>query len=214
MKSEDLAKIRKEYSRHALDETEVDLSPFVQFERWFREAVQAEVSEPNAMALATATSVGTPSARMVLLKGFDERGFVFFTNYEGRKSQELGQNPAAALLFFWGALERQVRIEGIVTRTSRRESEEYFSTRPLEAKLGAWASKQSAVISGRAMLEQKMQELRKLHGDEEVPAPPSWGGYRLEPHTFEFWQGRENRLHDRIRYSREGGVWTIERLSP
>lgn len=214
MNSEDLAKIRKEYSGHVLDETEVDLSPFVQFERWFKEAVRAEVPEPNAMVLATASGDGTPSARMVLLKGFDERGFVFFTNYEGRKSRELGQNPAAALLFFWSALERQVRVEGTVTKTTRRETEEYFATRPKEAKLGAWASRQGAVIPGRALLEQKMQELRKLYADEEVPAPPSWGGYRLEPINFEFWQGRENRLHDRIFYSRAGGVWTIERLSP
>jgi pyridoxamine 5'-phosphate oxidase len=214
MSLNDFSSLRKEYSRHSLDETDVDLNPFAQFDLWFQQALNARLPEPNAMALGTATSDGKPSLRMVLLKGYDERGFVFFTNYEGRKSAELLQNGSAALLFYWTELERQVRIEGAVEKTSRRESEEYFQTRPLESKLGAWASRQSSVIAGRGVLEQKMADLRERYRDQEIPAPPSWGGFRVSPAVFEFWQGRANRLHDRIRYSLEGGVWTIERLSP
>ena len=214
MNADDLARVRKEYSRHALSETDVDLNPFVQFNRWLQEVLSARLPEPNAMALATATVEGKPSVRMVLLKGFDDRGFVFFTNYEGRKSSELLKNPYAALLFYWSELERQVRIEGSVEKTSRRESEEYFNTRPLESRLGAWASKQSEVIPGRSDLEQKVSDLKERYANREVPVPPFWGGFRLQPQVFEFWQGRENRLHDRIRYSLEGGVWVIERLSP
>ncbi|HTY36693.1 MAG TPA: pyridoxamine 5'-phosphate oxidase [Bacteroidota bacterium] len=214
MNSEELAQLRKEYSRHALSETDVDLNPFVQFNRWFRESITAKLPEPNAMALATATAEARPSVRMVLLKGFDDRGFVFFTNYEGRKSSELLENPNAALLFFWSELERQVRIEGTVEKTPRSESEEYFRTRPIESQLGAWASRQSSVIPGRSDLEKKVADLRERYAGRDVPVPPFWGGFRLQPAAFEFWQGRESRLHDRIRYSLRGGVWVIERLSP
>jgi pyridoxamine 5'-phosphate oxidase len=166
------------------------------------------------MVLATASLDGKPSARVVLLKGFDDRGFVFFTNYEGRKSAELTANPQAAVLFFWGELERQVRIEGTVEKTTKQESEEYFKTRPLESRLSAWASKQSSVIPSRGYLEQKMSDLKGRFGHQEVPLPAFWGGYRLQPQAFEFWQGRENRLHDRVRYLLQGGVWQIDRLSP
>lgn len=214
MNFNDLSSLRKEYSQHSLDESDVDLHPLAQFDLWFQHALNSRVPEPNAMALATATTDGKPSVRMVLLKGFDERGFVFFTNYEGRKSAELFQNPHAALLIYWAELERQVRIEGAVEKTTRKESEEYFQTRPLESKLGAWASRQSSVIPGRGVLEQKTADLREKYRDQEIPAPPSWGGFRVQPAVFEFWQGRANRLHDRVRYTLEGGVWTIERLSP
>ena len=214
MNSDDLARVRKEYSRHALSETDVDLNPFVQFNRWLDEALTSRLIEPNAMALATATGDGKPSVRMVLLRGYDDRGFVFFTNYEGRKSSELLKNPNAALLFYWSELERQVRIEGTVEKTSRQESEEYFKTRPLESRLGAWASRQSEVIPGRSDLERKVSDLKESYANREVPVPPFWGGFRLQPQVFEFWQGRENRLHDRIRYSLQGGVWVIERLAP
>jgi pyridoxamine 5'-phosphate oxidase len=212
--SDDLARVRKEYSRHSLDELDVDLNPFAQFHLWFQEAIKAELPEPNAMVLATATLEGKPSARVVLLKGFDERGLVFFTNYEGRKSVELAENPHAAVLFFWGELERQVRIEGTVERTSKQESEDYFRTRPLESRLGTWASRQSTVIPSRSFLEQKMLDLKHHFGNQEIPLPPFWGGFRLQPQAFEFWQGRENRLHDRVRYLLQAGVWRIERLSP
>jgi pyridoxamine 5'-phosphate oxidase len=214
VRPEDLARVRREYSRHALDETGVDLNPLVQFHRWYKEANEAELSEPNAMVLATASLEGRPSARVVLLKGADERGFVFYTNYEGRKSVELTANPQASLLFFWGQLERQVRIEGTVERTTKQESEEYFKTRPLESRLSAWASKQSSVIPSRGFLEQKLLDLRLRYTSQEITLPPFWGGFRLQPEVFEFWQGRENRLHDRIRYCLHGGVWEIERLSP
>jgi pyridoxamine 5'-phosphate oxidase len=215
MSPDDLARVRKEYSRHSLDEQlDVDLNPFVQFHHWFEEAMNAQLPEPNAMVLATASTDSKPSARVVLLKGFDERGFVFYTNYEGRKSVELTANPQAAVLFFWGELERQVRIEGTVERTSRQESEEYFRTRPLESRLSAWASKQSSVIPSRGYLEQKMSDLKSRYENLDIPLPPNWGGFRLQPEDFEFWQGRENRLHDRVRYTLQGGVWQIERLSP
>lgn len=214
LSSDDLARVRKEYSRHSLDELDVDLNPLAQFHLWFQEAMKAELPEPNAMVLATATLEGKPSARVVLLKGFDDRGLVFFTNYEGRKSVELAENPQAALLFFWVELERQVRIEGTVERISKHESEEYFRTRPLESRLSAWASRQSSVIPSRSFLEQKMSDLKSHFGNQEIPLPPFWGGFRLQPQAFEFWQGRENRLHDRVLYSLQEGVWRIERLSP
>lgn len=214
MSSEDLTRLRREYQSCTLDELDVDLNPLVQFDLWFRQSLNAQIPEPNAMALATATPEGRPSVRMVLLKSFDDRGFVFFTNYEGRKSQELSLNPHVALVFYWRELERQARIEGVVEKVSRRETEEYFQTRPLESKLGAWASKQSSVIQERGVLEQKMADLKEKYRDQDIPAPPFWGGFRLQPTLFEFWQGRPSRLHDRIRYVLNGGVWTIERLSP
>jgi pyridoxamine 5'-phosphate oxidase len=215
MKSDsDLARVRREYSRQSLDELDVDLNPLDQFRQWFEDAANAELREANAMVLATATPDGKPSARVVLLKGFDERGFVFYTNYEGRKSGELAMNPQAAVVFYWGELERQVRLEGIVEKTSKQESEEYFKTRPFESRLSAWASKQSSVIPSRSYLEQKISDVKSAFGNREIPLPPSWGGFRLQPQVYEFWNGRENRLHDRVRYTLQGGVWHIERLSP
>jgi pyridoxamine 5'-phosphate oxidase len=186
----------------------------VQFGRWFADAEAADLIEPNAMTLATADAGGRPSARMVLLKAFDQRGFVFYTNYGSRKAGELTGNPAAALVFWWPPLERQVRVEGGVERVTREESEAYFRTRPLGSRLGAWASEQSRVIVGRVDLERRLEELEARYGDGEVPLPPFWGGYRVHPEVVEFWQHRPNRLHDRLRYRRVPGGWTIERLSP
>lgn len=198
----------------SLDEQEVDRNPFVQFQRWFDEVVRVETIEPNAMVLATSSPGGLPSARMVLLKGFDELGFLFFTNFESRKAEELHRNPHAALLFYWGELSRQVRIEGEVEAASRDESEEYFRTRPLESRIGAWASKQSSVIPGREYLEERVTRIKQQFPENDVPLPPFWGGFRVKPAAFEFWQGRENRLHDRLRYLRQGEGWVLERLSP
>lgn len=212
--NDSLLQLRREYSRRSLNEQDVDPNPFVQFARWFDEAVRSEMIEPNAMVLATASSDALPSARVVLLKGFDERGFVFFTNYESRKAEELRKNPQAALLFYWGELSRQVRIEGTVEVASREESGEYFRTRPIESRIGAWASKQSSVIPGRAFLEERVNRIKQQFPDDEVPLPPFWGGFRVKPGAFEFWQGRENRLHDRLRYSPKDDLWVIERLSP
>ena len=188
--------------------------PIAEFARWFAEAQAAEVEEPNAMVLATATPGGAPSARVVLLKGFDERGFVFFTDYRSRKGAELEANPRAALVLHWSELERQVRISGEVTRTSMEESETYYRSRPLGSRLGAWVSHQSLAIPSREVLEDGLREVERRFAGGEVPLPPYWGGYRVKPEAIEFWQGRENRLHDRIRYQREGPTWRIERLGP
>ncbi|MGH7510577.1 MAG: pyridoxamine 5'-phosphate oxidase [Gemmatimonadales bacterium] len=209
-----IADIRREYARARLDEAHVSPDPVVQFHRWFTQAREAEIPEPNAMALATATPAGAPSVRMVLLKGYDERGFVFFTDFRSRKGVELETNPRAALVFYWGELERQVRIAGAVEQTPARESEAYFQTRPLGSRLGAWVSHQSRVIPSRALLESGLREVEERFPSGEVPLPPHWGGYRLQPEEVEFWQGRENRLHDRIRYLREEAGWKVERLSP
>ncbi len=197
-----------------MDEADLAADPIVQFGRWFKEAEAAELIEPSAMTLATAAADGRPSARMVLLKGFDQRGFVFYTNYGSRKAGELGADAAAALVFWWPPLERQVRVEGRVERVSREESEAYFRTRPLGSRLGAWASAQSEVIPGRAVLEERLERLSARYADGNVPLPPFWGGYRVRPDTIEFWQHQPNRLHDRLRYRRDGGAWVIERLSP
>ncbi|MFY9608248.1 MAG: pyridoxamine 5'-phosphate oxidase [Blastocatellia bacterium] len=199
----------------SLNESDADPNPLRQFQRWFGEA-EAEIPIlPNAMTLATATRDGVPSARVVLLKSFDEQGFVFYTNYESRKGIELDENPTASLVFYWAELARQVRITGRVTRTSRAESEAYFRTRPLDSQLGALASRQSAVIPSREVLEAKMDELLKKHAGGHVPFPSFWGGYRLAPETIEFWQSRPSRLHDRLRYTKQAdGEWLIERLSP
>jgi pyridoxamine 5'-phosphate oxidase len=205
--------LRQEYKRGALDEAHADADPFKQFGRWWDEALAADVPEANAMTLATADSSGKPSARTVLLKGFDTSGFVFFTNYESRKGEELGANPLAALLFFWRELERQVRIEGSVERVAGDESDAYFRSRPLASRVGAWASPQSKVISGRAWLMAKAAEMGLRHGASPA-RPPYWGGYRVIPVSFEFWQGRPSRLHDRLRYTREGSAWTFVRLAP
>lgn len=197
-----------------LNERDVDSSPFLQFEKWFREAEAAVPILPNAMTLATASTEGVPSARVVLLKDFDERGFVFYTNYESPKGRELDDNSVAALCFYWPELGRQVRISGTVSRTTRDESEAYFHTRPADSQLGAWASNQSEVISGRDVLEARMDELVREYEGKQVPLPPYWGGYRLAPSIVEFWQSRPSRLHDRLRYTRVESEWVIERLAP
>jgi pyridoxamine 5'-phosphate oxidase len=208
-----IAALRKEYMQHGLSEADVDPDPFIQFRRWFDAAYMAALPEPNAMTLATASADGKPSARIVLLKGFDERGFAFFTNYQSRKGRELATNPHAALVFFWPQLERQIRIEGRVATVTEQESDAYFSSRPLGSRLGAWASPQSQVIAGREVLDQRLQEVIKQF-EGNVSRPPHWGGYRLEPHAMEFWQGRPSRLHDRLRYRKHDGEWVIERLAP
>jgi pyridoxamine 5'-phosphate oxidase len=206
--------LRRDYAKARLDESSVSADPIVEFARWFDEAVKAELHEPNAMTLATATADGTPSARIVLLKGFDERGFVFFTDYRSRKGTELAENPRAALVFYWPELERQVRIGGSTTQTDRPESEAYFRSRPRGSRLGAWISHQSQVIAGRQQLDERVPELERRYPGDDVPLPPYWGGFRLRPESIEFWQGRASRLHDRIRYVRTDDRWRIERLSP
>ena len=206
--------MRREYAREGLAEADVDADPVVQFGRWFEQAEQGGLLEPHAMTLATATPDGRPSARMVLLRGFDERGFCFYTNYQSRKGDELAANPRAALVFWWDKLERQVRIEGRGERTSRAESEEYFASRPPGSQLSAAASPQSRVIDGRATLERRVTELATGQRDGQVPLPEFWGGYRLAHEVVEFWQGRPNRLHDRLRYRRAGSGWKLERLAP
>jgi pyridoxamine 5'-phosphate oxidase len=206
---------RKEHSRSRLVEADVDPDPIRQFLAWFDEASRSGVAESNAMALATATPDGRPSVRTVLLRGADDRGFAFFTNYESRKARELDANPRAAFVFFWHELERQVRVEGQVQRVSAEESDRYFHSRPKGARLGAWASPQSAVIAGPEVLETRFRGLESRYPGDDVPRPANWGGYRLVPDSIEFWQGRPNRLHDRLRYTRRGERgWLIERLAP
>ena len=205
--------MRQEYMHAGLDEAHADLDAFVQFERWFNEAVRAELPLPNAMTLATTRENGAPDARIVLLKGVEGGGFAFYTNYESRKGRELSARPEACLLFLWKALERQVRVDGRVERVSAEESDAYFATRPLGSRLSAWASRQSERVASRAVLEASLEEMKRRHG-KHPPRPPCWGGYRLVPDEFEFWQGRENRLHDRLRYARAGTGWKIERLAP
>ncbi|MFL6058608.1 MAG: pyridoxamine 5'-phosphate oxidase [Rubrobacteraceae bacterium] len=209
-----LARLRKEYTSAGLTESAADPDPIAQFRRWFDTALVADLHEPNAMTLATATPEGRPSARIVLLKGFDERGFVFYTSYEGRKSEEIEANPRCALVFYWGELERQVRVEGHVSRIPEEESDEYFGSRPRGSQLGAWASEQSRPVGGREALEERLRNLEAEYEAREVRRPPFWGGYRVEPEVIEFWQGRENRLHDRLVYRRSGGSWRRERLQP
>ena len=209
------ADLRRDYSLAGLSEKDLARDPFRQFEKWFAEAEAAKLPDPNAMVLATAGRDGRPGARLVLLKDLDGRGFVFYTNYESRKGRELEANPRATLLFPWNALERQVTVEGPVTRVPREESETYFHSRPRLSQLAAVASPQSSLIAGRSVLEDSVKTLDKKYAGQEVPLPPNWGGYRLTPETVEFWQGRRNRLHDRLRYRRSsGGDWTIERLAP
>ncbi|WP_016951008.1 pyridoxamine 5'-phosphate oxidase [Anabaena sp. PCC 7108] len=210
-----IANLRKDYTLQDLSENQIDLNPFIQFKNWFNQATLAQLPEPNAMTLATSTPDGKPSARMVLLKNFDERGFVLFTNYNSHKGQEIAKNPYGALVFWWAELERQVRIVGTVEKISPEESDGYFEVRPHNSRLGAWASNQSEVISGREVLESQLQEFQRQYANQEVPRPPHWGGFRVIPQEIEFWQGRSSRLHDRLLYTRlNDGSWKIERLSP
>lgn len=210
-----LADLRQEYSRESLTERDVDTDPFRQFAKWFEQAQKSGLVEPNAMTLATATADGAPSARMVLLKGMSADGFVFFTDYRSRKGAELAENPQAALCFWWDVLQRQVRVEGTVSRVSVDESIEYFRTRPRGSQVGAWASLQSGVLAARDALEREvLRFMERFPEGTEVPLPHHWGGFRLVPDSIEFWQGRSSRLHDRISYTRADAAWTIRRLSP
>ncbi|MEO7045216.1 MAG: pyridoxamine 5'-phosphate oxidase [Ferruginibacter sp.] len=209
-----IADIRKDYKLQTLNEEDVAANPIIQFSKWWNEATQSDIIEVNAMTLATATPAGKPSARIVLLKGFDDNGFVFFTNYKSHKANEIAENEQAALVFFWKELERQVRIEGLVTKVSEAASDEYFNSRPEGSKIGAWASPQSKVIPARTVIENNVIEIEKNFSGKEIERPPHWGGYVIKPNLIEFWQGRSSRLHDRIQYSIKENNWLIERLAP
>lgn len=210
-----IAALRREYRNSPFHKSDAAADPFSQFKVWFDQALEADVADPTAMVLATASPAGAPSARVVLLKGFDAEGFSFFTNYESRKAEELARNPQAALVFWWHELDRQVRIEGAVERTAPEASEAYFESRPRGSQLGAWASPQSRVLQGRAALEARLAEVEARFAEAPIPRPPYWGGFRVVPHAVEFWQGRPSRLHDRLRYRRDDqGAWHCERLAP
>ena len=210
-----MSELRREYTDAGLDERDIDANPFNQFEKWFQEAIDAKIDLPDAMTLATATKNGLPSARTVLLRGRDERGFVFFTDYGSQKGRELSENPNAALVFYWRELDRQVRITGRVSKVSRENSNNYFRSRPVGSRLAALASRQSQVIPGRNVLEERFKQLAVQYHGKEIPLPSNWGGYRLSPDMIEFWSGRSKRLHDRLRYTRQpNGEWRIERISP
>lgn len=210
-----LAEIRKEYSKASLDSKDVHANPIDQFNTWFAEALNAQVIEPNALTLSTVSEDGRPSGRIVLLKGVENGKFVFFTNYQSQKGKELEKNPACALTFFWPDLERQVRIEGVATRLDEQASATYFQSRPRGSQVGAWSSPQSSIIQGREILEARVKEIeKKFEGKEVLPKPHQWGGYEVDPHEIEFWQGRESRLHDRIVYTKLDNQWKIHRLAP
>lgn len=205
--------LRHDFTRQTLDKKDVNANPILQFEKWFKEAVEAKVNEPNAMSVSTVSADGRPSSRIILLRNFDEKGFIFYTNYNSRKGEDISKNPHAALLFFWPELERQVRIEGTLSKQTAEESDRYFDSRPRESKLGAWTSEQSKTIENRSILDRAyVENANKFPG--EVPRPPFWGGYVLNPTSLEFWQGRASRLHDRILYKQKRNEWMIERLSP
>ncbi len=209
------ADLRREYTAGGLRRADLNPNPIAQFQKWFDEALKAELIEPSAMTLATADADGAPSSRIVLLKGAEERGFMFFTNYESRKGRELAGNPRAALTLFWPELEREICIAGTVSKTTRADSDKYFAMRPRGAQLGAWVSKQSTVVPDRAFLETRLADVEKQFANRDVETPPYWGGYLLTPTRIEFWQGRPNRLHDRFQYLKQpDGSWRIERLSP
>lgn len=210
-----VANLRQDYTKDGLREIDLEMDPFKQFQTWFDQALAAQLPEPNAMTLATSTMEGKPSARMVLLKDFSDRGFVFYTNYLSHKGQELATNPQAALVFWWAQLERQIRIEGKVWQISSQESNQYFHSRPINSQLGAWVSNQSQIVNSREVLEQRQEELIVQYEGQIVPRPPHWGGFRVVPTEIEFWQGRPSRLHDRLLYRlQEDHSWLIERLSP
>lgn len=209
-----LEDLRRDYTLSGLTEAEAGADPFALFRIWFDQALAAKLNEPNAMVVATATPDGKPSARTVLLKGFDDRGLTFFSNYDSRKGREIEANPFVAAVFLWDELERQIRIEGSCQRSTAEESDAYYNVRPMGSRLGAWASPQSAVISGREFLEEQHAKLLERFAGQEPPRPENWGGYRILPTTFEFWQGRSSRLHDRIRFRMVKGVWVKDRLAP
>jgi pyridoxamine 5'-phosphate oxidase len=212
---QNLADLRKDYARASLDISTVAGNPFKQFEQWFDEAQQAQVLEPNAMTLATVNEFGRPSARIVLLKGLEDEKFVFYTNYQSAKGHDLDKNPACALTFFWPEMERQIRVEGVAERQDNEKSEQYFQSRPRASQISAWASPQSTVVKDRTILEQRAAQLEtKFAGQEKLPKPNQWGGYKIEPISIEFWQGRPGRLHDRILYTRQKDTWQTSRLAP
>jgi pyridoxamine 5'-phosphate oxidase len=210
----DLAALRREYAEDGLTETDLEPTPIAMFRRWMADAIAASLHEPNAMVVATADSDGRPSARLVLLKGLDDRGFVFYTNYESRKAAEIEANPQVALLFPWHDLQRQVRIEGTASRVEAAQTASYFASRPRPSQLGAWASRQSAVVASREAMDAAYDDVAARFGEAEVEPPPFWGGYRVAPQTVEFWQGRAGRMHDRLRYRRAATGWTVDRLAP
>lgn len=212
---QDLAQIRREYSQHSLDEKSISSNPFIQFENWFNEAIASQLLEVNAMNLATVSENGRPSSRIVLLKGFSENGFSFYTNYQSNKGKELNGNPFCALSFFWPELERQIRIEGVAEKVSAEDSERYFISRPKESQIGAWASPQSSVIASREIIVQRFKAIeKKFEGQDTLPKPKQWGGFLVKPFLIEFWQGRPNRLHDRLQYTLVEEAWKIVRLAP
>jgi pyridoxamine 5'-phosphate oxidase len=214
IENDKIANLRREWSSRKLDESNVNSNPIGQFSEWMQEAIDADLLDVNAMTLATADKNGVPSARIVLLKSIDKKGLVFFTNYESNKGKDLAENPKASVVFFWKELERQVRVTGTVEKILKKESEEYFKSRPYESQISAWASDQSSEVKSRKELEEKFAELKNKYPVKKVPLPDFWGGYRINPDRFEFWQGRPNRLHDRIAYIKERGKWKIVRLAP